>query len=85
MLSQNLEKTLHRALAAASERRHEYATLEHLLLALCDDTDAIAVMKACNVSVDQLRQSAKQFVDDDLKGLTISLGLFKSYLDLNKI
>jgi ATP-dependent Clp protease ATP-binding subunit ClpA len=69
MLSQNLEKTLHRALAAASERRHEYATLEHLLLALCDDPDAIAVMKACNVSVDQLRTSAKQFVDEDLKGL----------------
>ena len=73
MLSQNLEKTLHRALAAASERRHEFATLEHLLLALCDDPDAIAVMKACNVSVDQVRTSAKQFVDDDLKGL-ISAG-----------
>jgi len=69
MLSQNLEKTLHRALAAASERRHEYATLEHLLLALCDDPDAIAVMKACNVNVDTLRTSSKQFVDDDLKGL----------------
>ncbi|MSO97714.1 MAG: ATP-dependent Clp protease ATP-binding subunit ClpA [Rhodospirillaceae bacterium] len=69
MLSQNLEKTLHRALGAASERRHEYATLEHLLFALCDDPDAIAVMKACNVNVDQLRQTAKQFVDDDLKGL----------------
>ena len=69
MLSQNLEKTIHRALATASERRHEYATLEHLLLALCDDPDAIAVMKACNVGVDQLRTSAKQFVDDDLKGL----------------
>ena len=69
MLSQNLEKTIHRALATASERRHEYATLEHLLLALCDDPDAIAVMKACNVGVDQLRTSAQQFVDDDLKGL----------------
>ena len=69
MLSQNLEKTIHRALATASERHHEYATLEHLLLALCDDPDAIAVMKACNVGVDQLRTSAKQFVDDDLKGL----------------
>ena len=44
MLSQNLEKTLHHALAAAAERHHEYATLEHLLIALCDDTDAI---RAC--------------------------------------
>ncbi len=74
MLSQNLEKTLHRALASATERRHEYATLEHLLLALCDDADAIAVMKACNVSVDQLRQVSKQFVDDDLKGLISGAG-----------
>jgi ATP-dependent Clp protease ATP-binding subunit ClpA len=74
MLSQNLEKTLHRALAAASERRHEYATLEHLLLALCDDPDAISVMKACNVNVDQLRGTAKQFVDDDLKGLVSTSG-----------
>jgi ATP-dependent Clp protease ATP-binding subunit ClpA len=74
MLSQNLEKTLHRALAAASERRHEYATLEHLLLALCDDPDAIAVMKACNVNVDTLRGQAKQFVDDDLKGLVSGSG-----------
>ncbi|MBL8645496.1 MAG: ATP-dependent Clp protease ATP-binding subunit ClpA, partial [Rhodospirillaceae bacterium] len=74
MLSQNLEKTLHRALAAASERRHEYATLEHLLLALCDDPDAIAVMKACNVNVDQLRHTTKAFVDDDLKGLVSTSG-----------
>ncbi|MDX2142589.1 MAG: ATP-dependent Clp protease ATP-binding subunit ClpA [Rhodospirillaceae bacterium] len=74
MLSQNLEKTLHRALAGAAERRHEYATLEHLLLSLCDDQDAIAVMKACNVNVDQLKQTVKQFVDDDLKGLIGSAG-----------
>ncbi|MBL8630774.1 MAG: AAA family ATPase, partial [Rhodospirillaceae bacterium] len=74
MLSQNLEKTLHRALAAASERRHEYATLEHLLLALCDDPDAIAVMKACNVNVETLRGTTKQFVDEDLKGLINTLG-----------
>ncbi|HVB68144.1 MAG TPA: Clp protease N-terminal domain-containing protein, partial [Acetobacteraceae bacterium] len=40
MLSRNLEQTLHRALSLASERKHEYATLEHLLLGLADDTDA---------------------------------------------
>jgi len=46
MLSRNLEQTLHRALALATERRHEYATLEHLLLSLCDDQDAVAVLRA---------------------------------------
>ena len=45
MLSPNLEQTLHRALAYANERRHDFATLEHLLLALADDQDAIAVMR----------------------------------------
>ena len=46
MLSPNLEQTLHRALAYANERRHEYATLEHLLLALTEDQDAVAVLQA---------------------------------------
>jgi ATP-dependent Clp protease ATP-binding subunit ClpA len=69
MLSQNLEKTLHHALATAAERHHEYATLEHLLFALCDDTDAIAVMRACNVEVDQLRGNVHNFLDEDLRDL----------------
>ena len=43
MLSRNLEQTLHRALALAAERRHEYATLEHLLLGLTEDNDAATV------------------------------------------
>ena len=49
--SRSLEQALHRALALAGERRHEYATLEHLLLALIDDQDAAAVMRACNVDL----------------------------------
>jgi len=49
---------LHRALALANERHHEYATLEHLLLALLDDQDAAAVMRACNVDLDKLRRSS---------------------------
>jgi len=69
MLSQNLEKTLHHALAAAAERHHEYATLEHLLFALCDDTDAIAVMRACNVDIEQLRNSVRDFLNEDLRDL----------------
>ena len=69
MLSQNLEKTLHHALALAAERDHEYATLEHLLLALCNDQDAIAVIRACNVDLDQLTQVLTGFVDEDLEEL----------------
>jgi ATP-dependent Clp protease ATP-binding subunit ClpA len=67
--SRNLEKALHQALAFANERRHEYATLEHLLLALIDDSDAAAVMKACNVDVDKLRRSLATYVDNELEGL----------------
>jgi len=69
--SNNLEKSLHRALALASERHHEYATLEHLLLALTEDNDAIALFKACGVDVDLLRQDLASYLDDDLVGLVI--------------
>src|ERR671938_224506 len=55
--SRSLEQSLHRALALANERHHEYATLEHLLLALIDDQDAAAVMRACNVDLEKLRRS----------------------------
>jgi len=69
MLSRNLEQTLHRALALASERHHEYATLEHLLLGLVDDTDAATVLRACGVDLDKLRQDLTEFLDKDLSGL----------------
>lgn len=69
MLSRNLEQTLHRALSLASERRHEYATLEHLLLGLTDDTDAAAVLKACGLDLDKLRTDLGEFLDKDLAGL----------------
>ncbi|WP_373503523.1 ATP-dependent Clp protease ATP-binding subunit ClpA [Aestuariivirga sp.] len=64
--SRSLEKALHRALALANERRHEYATLEHLLLSLTDDKDAAAVMKACNVDLDVLRRSLTTYIDTEL-------------------
>src|SRR3954470_24534930 len=73
-LSRSLEQALHRAIRLASERHHEYATLEHLLLALVDDTDAAQVMRACNVDLDQLRASLTKYVDDDLATLTIDDG-----------
>jgi ATP-dependent Clp protease ATP-binding subunit ClpA len=69
MLSRNLEQTLHRALSLASERRHEYATLEHLLLALADDTEAATVLRACGVDLDKLRTDLTEFLDKDLAGL----------------
>ncbi|HXA21629.1 MAG TPA: ATP-dependent Clp protease ATP-binding subunit ClpA [Acetobacteraceae bacterium] len=69
MLSRNLEQTLHRALSLASDRRHEYATLEHLLLGLADDTDAATVLRACGVDLDKLRGDLSEFLDKDLAGL----------------
>ncbi|MBM6594205.1 ATP-dependent Clp protease ATP-binding subunit ClpA [Microvirga pudoricolor] len=67
--SRSLEQALHRALALAGERRHEYATLEHLLLALVDDQDAAAVMRACNVDLDVLRRNLVEYVDSELANL----------------
>jgi ATP-dependent Clp protease ATP-binding subunit ClpA len=67
--SRSLEQALHRALALAGERRHEYATLEHLLLALVDDQDAAAVMRACNVDLDALRRNLIEYVDTELSNL----------------
>jgi ATP-dependent Clp protease ATP-binding subunit ClpA len=67
--SRSLEQALHRALALAGERRHEYATLEHLLLALLDDQDAAAVMRACNVDLDVLRRNLVDYVDTELANL----------------
>ena len=69
MLSATLEQTLHRALAYANERRHEYATLEHLLLALTEDSDAVAVLRACGVDVDRLRGELSDYVDNQLSNL----------------
>ncbi|MDE1985321.1 MAG: ATP-dependent Clp protease ATP-binding subunit ClpA [Alphaproteobacteria bacterium] len=73
-LSRSLEQALHRAIKLASDRHHEYATLEHLLLALTDDPDAAQVMKACNVDTDALRLILKKYIDDELLTLVIEDG-----------
>src|SRR5437588_4620116 len=73
-LSRSLEQALHRAIKLASDRHHEYATLEHLLLALIDDGDAQQVMKACNVNIDALRTSLRKYVDEELATLVIEDG-----------
>jgi len=70
MLSRNLEQTLHRSLSLASERRHAYATLEHLLLGLVDDTDAASVLRGCGVDLNKLRSDLSEFLDRDLARLT---------------
>src|SRR4051794_1601174 len=67
--SQGLEKALHQALTFANERHHEYATLEHLLLALIDDADAAAVMRACNVDLEELKRTVLNYIDTELDNL----------------
>jgi ATP-dependent Clp protease ATP-binding subunit ClpA len=64
-----LEETLHNALGAASQRHHEYATLEHLLLALTDDEHAAQVMVACGVDLDELRNAVAHYLDTELEAL----------------
>ncbi len=66
-LSKNLETSLHRAVQYANVRHHEFATLEHLLLALVDDRDAAAVMRACSVDLEQLRARLIEYLDTELK------------------
>jgi ATP-dependent Clp protease ATP-binding subunit ClpA len=67
--STTLEQSIHGALALANERKHELATLEHLLLALIDEPDAARVMRACSVDLDDLRKDLEDFIDDDLSTL----------------
>ena len=67
--AQNLEKTLHAALDGARERRHEYATLEHLLLALIADEDAAEVMGACGVDLAELADVVRTYLDQEYQSL----------------
>lgn len=72
--SRPLEESLHRAVAYANERKHEYATLEHLLLALIDDEEAAAVMRACEVDLGALRATLTGYVDNELRSLVVDDG-----------
>ncbi|MAQ39185.1 MULTISPECIES: ATP-dependent Clp protease ATP-binding subunit ClpA [Thioclava] len=71
--SNTLEQAIHGALALANARKHELATLEHLLLALIDEPDAARVMKACAVDTDELRQTLVEFIDDELSTLVTEI------------
>jgi ATP-dependent Clp protease ATP-binding subunit ClpA len=72
--SRNLEETLHRAVAYANQRKHEYATLEHLLLSLADDQEATAVMRACNVDLPVLKKNLVNYLDTELRSLIVEDG-----------
>ncbi|PSL17685.1 ATP-dependent Clp protease ATP-binding subunit ClpA [Shimia abyssi] len=71
--SNTLEHAIHAALAQANQRKHEFATLEHLLLSLLDEPDALRVMQACSVNVDELRETLVEFIDDDLSNLVTDI------------
>jgi len=71
--STTLEQAIHAALALANARRHEFATLEHLLLALVDEPDATRVLKACSVDTEELRTTLVSFIDDDLANLVTDI------------
>ena len=72
--SRNLEDTLHRAVKFANERKHEYATLEHLLLSLADDQEASGVMRACEVDLAALKKNLLNYLDTELKSLVVDDG-----------
>ncbi|WP_269716946.1 ATP-dependent Clp protease ATP-binding subunit ClpA [Caulobacter sp. NIBR2454] len=72
--SRPLEESLHRAVAYANQRKHEYATLEHLLLSLTDDEDAAGVMRACDVDLVALKKSLTNYLDVELKSLIVEDG-----------
>ena len=69
MLSEELEDTLRRALAIAGDHAHEFATLEHLLLAMTEDPDALSVLTGCKVDVEQLREVLQTHIDDEFAAI----------------
>ena len=72
MLSRSLEETLRRAMNLASSKKHEFATLEHLLFSLLEDKDAIEVFKACGVDIKLLEDDLNGYLDKDLKSIVSS-------------
>ena len=69
MLSSNLEITLRNAYQLATDNKHEFVTLEHLLNSLTNDKDAISVLKACGVEIEELKKNLEDFIKNDLKNL----------------
>jgi ATP-dependent Clp protease ATP-binding subunit ClpA len=72
--SRGLEKALHQAMNLARQRAHEFATLEHLLLALTDDRDTLAVLTGCDVDVEALKGDLEDFINEELDSLVVPNG-----------
>ena len=70
-MTPSLERALEKALHLASDRKHEYATLEHLLFALTEDEDASEVMRACKLDVDKLRGDLNDYMDEELNSIVV--------------
>jgi ATP-dependent Clp protease ATP-binding subunit ClpA len=70
--SRALEQSLHRAISYANDRKHEYATLEHLLMSLIEDEDAAHVLTACNVDLERLKKDLNGYIEGELKNLVVS-------------
>lgn len=68
-MTPSLERALEKALHLASDRKHEYATLEHLLFALTEDEDASEVMRACKLDIDKLRGDLNDYMDEELSSI----------------
>ena len=64
MLSEELEKTLNGAFKEARDKRHEFMTVEHLLLALCENPTSNGCLKACGCNLDQLQRELEEFLDE---------------------
>ena len=69
MISDNLEQTLHRAVAYAKDNYHEFVTLEHLLFALLEDIDASPILTACGANIKNLEESLSEFLDTELQAI----------------
>lgn len=84
-VSTDYAATLRKALNHADRRHHQYATLEHLLLALIDDAEASAVMRACDADLASLRQGLVQYLDDDLKHIVTEVGSAEPTAAFNRV
>lgn len=65
MIAQDLEVSLHLAFVEARQKRHEFITVEHLLLAMLDNASAAQVLRACHMDVEELRQVVTEFIDSN--------------------
>ena len=78
MLAKSLEESLHRSLALAQECKHEFATLEHLLLALTEDPDAVELMQACGADVNKLKIAIEEFIQSSFDQLIVDSDDFEA-------